>query len=271
MARDGVKHFTSAPYHPATNGQAERMVAETKCTLGKLRERTLLCRISRFLYKQHSTITTSGKTPAELMFGRHCATVLDRMHSHLPSEPLQDSSRTADNVIHFHKYQLVYMPNFSAEPRWVPAVVVQSTGSRSYLLKTSDGSVHRRHVDYIRQCFLKKGEGQEESSVDVTSVGSDFRFPGNPPSSTDHPSFSEHGQVSDPGMESPAASAESVVSASVPPMSSEDGSPTHPVPLWRPRRQRRPPERFGFHGCYCCSRGESCGIVAPPGKLYRVC
>ncbi|XP_064462523.1 uncharacterized protein LOC135373217 [Ornithodoros turicata] len=34
--RNGVKHRTSAPFHPATNGQAERMVGETKRALKKL-------------------------------------------------------------------------------------------------------------------------------------------------------------------------------------------------------------------------------------------
>lgn len=36
--KTGIRHHISAPYHPATNGQAEQMVCETKKALLKLTE-----------------------------------------------------------------------------------------------------------------------------------------------------------------------------------------------------------------------------------------
>lgn len=56
LTRNGIKHYTSAPYHPATNGQAERMVGETKKALLKLKEGTIQCRIARFLFRHQTTV-----------------------------------------------------------------------------------------------------------------------------------------------------------------------------------------------------------------------
>lgn len=68
---NGIAHYTSAPYYPSTNGQAERMVAELKTALKRARAGPLDPCLARFLFKQRTTISTStGKTPAFVMFGR---------------------------------------------------------------------------------------------------------------------------------------------------------------------------------------------------------
>lgn len=80
LQNNGIRHVTSAPYHPATNGQAERMVYETKKALSKDKTGSLPCRLARFLLKQHTTISlTTGKTPAVLMFGRELSTAITRL------------------------------------------------------------------------------------------------------------------------------------------------------------------------------------------------
>lgn len=62
---NGVLAVTSAPYHPATNGQAERMVQQLKQALAKREREEVKCFLPRFLYKQHTTVhTATGKTPA---------------------------------------------------------------------------------------------------------------------------------------------------------------------------------------------------------------
>lgn len=44
LQANNIRHITSAPYHPAINGQAERMVWETKESLRKLSQGSLNCR-----------------------------------------------------------------------------------------------------------------------------------------------------------------------------------------------------------------------------------
>ncbi|KAL1449409.1 hypothetical protein MTO96_006351 [Rhipicephalus appendiculatus] len=74
-ASNGIQTATSPAYHPATNGQAERYEAELKRALLRDADKSIQCRLARFLYRQHTTIrTATGMTPARAMFGRelHC-------------------------------------------------------------------------------------------------------------------------------------------------------------------------------------------------------
>ena len=71
MKLNGVRHVTSAPYHPATNGLAERAVQTVKQFLKKPSSDSLQTRLSCFLLQYHITPhTTTGTSPAELLLGR---------------------------------------------------------------------------------------------------------------------------------------------------------------------------------------------------------
>ncbi|KAM7284844.1 uncharacterized protein ISCGN_001938 [Ixodes scapularis] len=166
VTRNGIKHYTSAPYHLATNGQAERMVGETKKALLKLKEGTIQCRIARFLFRQHTTVSTStGKTPAEAMFGRRIATPLDLMNQ--SSSTSEDREAPTDGVTaDYSAGQTVYVRNFGGRPAWVTAVIMKPLGIRSFQTRTEDGKLQRRHVDHIRprRSHLETLEGKEEAS-----------------------------------------------------------------------------------------------------------
>lgn len=235
--RNGIKHITSAPYHPASNGQAERMVAETKRALHKLSEGSVLCRISRFLYKQHSTVGATGKTPAELMFQRHWSTVFDRMHPPLTSESATTTQEQKNGSTSFSELQPVYMRNFTGEPKWLAATILKPLGVRSYLLETPDGLCHRRHVDHIRSRSVRGGSTHDEVP-ETPAVAPSLRFPD--PSS----SSSNFEALPFPGTERDAASSlEAPRELSGP--TETDLRPETAV-VKRPQRQRKAPERYGF-------------------------
>ncbi|XP_015263543.1 PREDICTED: uncharacterized protein K02A2.6-like [Gekko japonicus] len=76
-----IQHIRTAPFHPATNGQAERMVRTAKEALSRLSEGDWECRIARFLLAQRTTPNpVSGRCPAELLMGRRPTILLDRLH-----------------------------------------------------------------------------------------------------------------------------------------------------------------------------------------------
>lgn len=70
LAENGIRHALTAPFNPATNGQAERMVRSTKEALAKMGPGDIQAKIDKFLLIYH--ITPSAATnwsPAELLMG----------------------------------------------------------------------------------------------------------------------------------------------------------------------------------------------------------
>ena len=78
LRMNGVKHSTSAPYHPASNGLAERAVQIVKRVLKKVVNGTMRSRLAKLLLAYRVTPqSTTGQTPAELLLGRQPHTCLD--------------------------------------------------------------------------------------------------------------------------------------------------------------------------------------------------
>ena len=74
----GIQHITTAPYHPQSNGMAERCIQIFKKNMNKITSGTLDERLSTILFTYHTTPqSTTGETPAELMFGRRIRTKFD--------------------------------------------------------------------------------------------------------------------------------------------------------------------------------------------------
>ncbi|XP_055922690.1 uncharacterized protein K02A2.6-like [Eupeodes corollae] len=81
-------HILSAPFHPSTNGQAERMVRTTKDYLKRNKNGCVKLRLARFLLLSHNTPSTvTGKSPADILFKRRPMTYFDKIHP--DSQPLR--------------------------------------------------------------------------------------------------------------------------------------------------------------------------------------
>ena len=101
MKENGIKHFHSAPYHPATNGLVERLVQTFKKALFKRRKdgRSEQHILSNLLmkYRPHSVTDVAL---CELMFKRHIRTVLDLLK---PSVSNHVSNKQATQKSHHDK------------------------------------------------------------------------------------------------------------------------------------------------------------------------
>ncbi|KAK8773929.1 hypothetical protein V5799_011538 [Amblyomma americanum] len=147
---NGIRYMYAAPYHPASNGRAERMVRELKCALRKQRQGTVLCKVARFLFKQHSTPhAETGKSPAEVMLGRKFRTAL----SSLRPDESDASCLRQPPPRGFQSGDAVYARNFRPGPKWLFARVSRPIGHVMYELSTADGAVHRRHRNHVRRAW----------------------------------------------------------------------------------------------------------------------
>ena len=171
----GIAHLTGAPYHPATNGAAERLVQSFKQSVRKS------CKPAKesvldFLMMYRRTPLEDQYSPSQLLNGRQIRAKIDAI---LPSPPhlaqqrqskinqrqsnQRDSHTTSvDKVLHEdqvrHKYQVgthCYAkycgPRRNRQARWVPATVVKVHGPRSVHVKVHPrGPIWRRHVEQLR-------------------------------------------------------------------------------------------------------------------------
>ena len=78
MDQNGIIHIRSAPYHPSTNGLAERAVQTFKQSLRQISGGSIKEKLAKFLFKYRITPHSStGIAPSELLMGRRLRSRLD--------------------------------------------------------------------------------------------------------------------------------------------------------------------------------------------------
>jgi transposase InsO family protein len=156
LRRNGIEHVTSAPYHPASNGLAERAVQTVKQGLLKQVSGTIQIKLDRLLFAYRATLTEStGVYPAELMFGRTLRTRLNLLFPQPRSKiearqtKLTERKRASDDLL-LNESDTVYT-RLPHEKLWKPATVISSSGNQNEL-QLEDGRIVRRHSDHVRPC-----------------------------------------------------------------------------------------------------------------------
>ena len=173
MRSCGVKHIRSAPYHPATNGLAERFVQSLKQSLKASQNNgmSLSHRLCDFLLMYRSTPhSTTGVTPNSLFLKREVRTRLDLLQPDTEARVIEKQlQQKADHDHHTRARQFsvgdaVFVKNFRPGPDWLPANIIAKLGPLSYLVDTTDGQLWRRHVDHLKSRAVSTGISQPEKS-----------------------------------------------------------------------------------------------------------
>ena len=170
MMSNGIQHICVAPYHPASNGMAERAVQTFKQGFAKLTGGTVETRVSRFLFRYRNTPqSTTGLSPAEMLLGRRPRSHLDLMHPDIGQRVHQRQQKQVESHnVHAKDRTLrvgdtVYVMNFTGKTKWLHGVIVEQTGPVSFRVRLDDGRVLRRHVDHVRS--RRVNDEKEEISV----------------------------------------------------------------------------------------------------------
>ena len=157
MKRNGIKHIKVAPYHPVSNGLAERAVRVFKEGFEKMGEGSIQTKLSRFLLSYRTTPhSTTGVPPAELLMKGKLRTQLDRLYPNVADRVRsKQSKQKAAHDYHakeriLDEGQAVYVKDFRYKKTWMPGTVVDKTGPVSARIQLDDGSVSRRHQDHVR-------------------------------------------------------------------------------------------------------------------------
>ena len=153
-----VKHIRGAPYHPSSNGLAERFVRTFQRAL-RAAEYTRLTfhqQLMNFLLSYRTTPhTITGATPASLFLNRHVRSHLDLLHPSVPNRVTTNQAKRKeqhDQHTHSRNFtvgQRVLVRNFRDGPKWVPGTLIARHGSLSFLVQVGEGIQRRRHMDHM--------------------------------------------------------------------------------------------------------------------------
>ena len=170
MKANGVKHIRSAPFHPSTNGPAERFVQTFKhslrCSKGTA---SIQHRLDAFLLTyRNAPHSTTKESPAMLFMHRKLRSRFDLLRPSTAStvEKAQDA-QCARRQAHararsFAVGDTVLVRNYGRGEKWTPGVVSAETGPVSYTVNVGSSGHWKRHADQILAQQSKWDASQEE-------------------------------------------------------------------------------------------------------------
>lgn len=172
LTMNGIFQHFSAPYHPATNGQAERFVYTVKQGLRAMENEagSLHEKLCTFLMQQRKLPnSTTGISPSELMFSRQIRTKIDLVKR-------ESSIKTENNDTHMKIQQynvgdLVQVRTYTNKAcKWKFGVIWTKRGSLHYEIMI-DGQKYIRHIDQIRRTECKPTNDKpiyDDEPIDTT-------------------------------------------------------------------------------------------------------
>ena len=185
LSNNGIKHITSPPYHPQSNGAAENTVQIVKNVIKKAlyAHKDIDLALQRFLFDHRTTAhCTTGESPAKLMFGRNVRTRFDLI---MPDKSQkQEDERVRNNVrnsqlkqikyfkgsrsTRFFEGERVLVRNYGKSPPWISGNVKQVLGSTVYLVYIPTLCVTwKRHVNQLRKTLQYIPGDRSLENVDV--------------------------------------------------------------------------------------------------------
>lgn len=177
---NGIKHITIPVCHPATNGAAENAVRSFKNGLKSAiyhasntnQTKDLDTLILRYVFDYRITPhSTTGISPAKLMFGRELRSRFDLLRPQTVDSKIQKvQNRQTENYsgsrdAMFDVGDKVNIKDTSVNNnRWLPAIIEEVRGPRSYTCKILGGRSVHRHLNQI----IKRTEPNDNSIQNTT-------------------------------------------------------------------------------------------------------
>lgn len=174
ISKIGSNHVRSSPYHPRSNGMAERAVQEAKKLLKKYRFGSVdFC--AALLEWRNSPRDDCLKSPSQRLMGRLTRTLLPVPATHLQPRTVQPKD-VQQRLLDIRRKQRTYynrgtkpLPELPLGARvtvynvpsgtWSPATIIQRGDSpRSYILKGEDGRQFQRTREHLRPSYTPIGQ-----------------------------------------------------------------------------------------------------------------
>ena len=247
----GINHLKTAPYHPQSNGQAERFVDIFKRTVSKLisEQESWESSLWEFLRTYRAIpVTHLKKSPSQLFLGRQVRTQIDLLRPPMEKASQGKDSNYAEGMkLNFDRHHGAKPKSFStfdlvyytkgADQRWLPGFIFRSLGSVLYLVKNERGDVFRRHANQLKPRY----DSDVRSSGVPPSIQNAKSVPSSPIQNAKNVPSSPKQNVqcaSPPNINRRSPVLEPIVPPPVNAQDSVDGRKQ------RSTRSRKPPEQF---------------------------
>ncbi|XP_065185812.1 uncharacterized protein K02A2.6-like [Sycon ciliatum] len=154
---NGIRHTLVSPYHPSSNGLAERAVQTVKSGLAKMSGPDLETRLARFLFQYRMTPqSTTGRSPFELLWKEHRPrSRLDLVFPDSGKKVLDKQCTAHDrggaNVYQFYCGDAVWAMNFNSSQKWIAGTVEEQLGPLTFTVRLVDNRVWKRHSDHLKK------------------------------------------------------------------------------------------------------------------------
>lgn len=262
LKRNGIIHKMGAPYHPATNGQAERYVQTFKDKIKALNchRSEVQAELQNILMAYRRTVHPStGKSPSMLVYGRQIKSRIDLMIPQQESSSLKERGEEK-GIRSFEVNDRVAARDFlSNSEKWRFGYVTEKVGKLHYMVELDDGRLWKRHIDQLRSGpLLRSGQpsdnGGFENIVRSRSVRSSvppLQAPVDTPVPQVDSDISDHSRSSD----EPSVSSDCPIASEPTTMDNSEASDSNRresqnqlspanLPVRRSTRDRRPPNRL---------------------------
>ena len=175
---NGIQRILVFPYHPSSNGLAERFVQTFKYAMESSADdptSSIQRQIQNFLLSYRSTPhATTSSSHTKLFLQRELRTQLSLVTLDIGSLMASQQDKMKCNHDKFAKYREIAVGNCVlprdrlSGQKWQAGTVVQKTSPASFQVQLNDGRNWRRHVDDVLQNTLSSAVTQSRS-VEVTS------------------------------------------------------------------------------------------------------
>ncbi|XP_055585498.1 uncharacterized protein K02A2.6-like [Uranotaenia lowii] len=179
--QSGIEHIRTAPFHPQSNGLAERFVDSLKRSLKKIRSggETLEDALRTFLTVYRSTPTEDGQSPAQRMMGRPMRTVSSLLLPPKPTRVRPSSVMNRQTETFNQKHGAIskqFKPGDTVYAQvhhknswsWKAGVVIERIGNVNYNVQLQESQrLIRSHANQLRTRLSEEVESKTESPLSI--------------------------------------------------------------------------------------------------------
>lgn len=196
LDNNGIKHITTAPHYPATNGQAERFVQTFKKGLRSMREEkgSISEKLSKFLLQYRNTPhALTNECPAVLFVNRQLRMRLDLVRPNIREnveKKLAKQSASHGGLLNktFSVGQQVATLDYRGSNKWAAGVIAEKVGTLVYNVRVYPNMIWKRHANQIiempeSELGLSNGALISHNSARISE---DYRYVGSSVNSADN-------------------------------------------------------------------------------------